>query len=126
MKRLKSTILEAGIVGLAATKNYDFDVPAGASGVYIEVKSSNPSSMSFTYSLQQLFEDGTARTLVTSAAVSTAVTTAVAAVPGVTAVANVIANDVMLPKARLALTRSTGSADFRIIVHFYGAGNTLV
>jgi hypothetical protein len=99
-------------VGLAANLNVDFVLPKGASGVEVYIVSANPSTMSFTFGLAGIGPDGTVQAAkITSAAVSTATTTRIAVVPGIAAAANVSANDVMPGKARLVITRSTGSAD---------------
>jgi len=121
MKHITSQILVANEQNVAATKTWDFDVPLEAAGVIAEVQTSDPQTTpSFTFSLGDVWDNGSLTNLITTAAVTTATVTRLGAVPGVVAVTNVFANEPVCGKMRFTATRSAGTMDLRVILHFFG------
>lgn len=118
MERIRSTKLLDAVV-LAATDTYDFDMPAGATGVLVEVKTASHSSLNGTVSVGHLWEDDTTTALITSGAITGNTVTRVAVLPGVVAQANIIANEAMGPRGRFTYTRTAGSATFTVTLHFF-------
>jgi hypothetical protein len=104
-----------------ASFNTDFVLPKGAAGVEVYVITADKTGTpSWTFGLSALTPDGNAVSKITSAAVADSnTTTRVAVLPGVVAVANAIANDVMPGKCRLVATRSAGTYDIKAYAVYY-------
>jgi len=105
----------------AVTFSTDFVLPKGAAGVEVYVLTADrQGAADWTASLLALTPDASAVSKITSAAIVSNTLTRIAVLPGVLTVANQIANDVLPGKARLTLTRSAGSYDFRCWAVYYG------
>jgi len=105
----------------AQSFNVDFVLPNGAAGVEIYVTTSDKqTSPTWTFGISALDPAGNAVSKITSANVDDSnTTTRIAVLPGVTAVANVIANDVMPGKGRLVATRTDGTYDIQAYAVYY-------
>ena len=105
---------------VAASGTVDFETNFAAAGVVLYVVTANVAAANFNFGLAARTPDGNVVTLVTSAAVTTNTTIRVAALPGVVAVANVIANEPIPGLARFVYTRNAGAADLDVYAAFFG------
>ncbi len=105
----------------AVSFDVDFVLPKGAAGVEVYVTTSDKqTSPTWTFGLAALTPAGGAVTKITSANVDDSnTTTRIAILPGVTAVANQIANDVVPGKCRLVATRTDGTYDIQAYAVYY-------
>ena len=107
----------------AATGFIDFDTSFGAAGVVAYVTTSDKQGApTFTFSLSALNPDGSVVSLITSPAViDTNTSLRIGVLPGVTAVANVIANEVVPGSGRFTYTKTAGgSYDLNVWLAFFG------
>jgi hypothetical protein len=120
MKYLGSTKIFSG-VNVAASGVVPFTTNFSAAGVVLYVVTSNKTGTpNFTFGLNAANPDGTSVGLITSpAVVDTNTVTKLAALPGVTAVANVIANDVIPGQGVFTYTRAAGSYNLDVWAAFF-------
>jgi len=122
MKYLGSKkILSATLVGISGA--VDFNINAGGAGVVAYIVTSNKvGAPNFTFSLSARNPDGSVVSLITSAAVvDTNTAIRIGVLPGVTAVANVIANEVIPGSGQFTYTHAAGGTyDIDVWLAYFG------
>jgi hypothetical protein len=105
----------------AATGSFDFITGAAGVVAYI-VTSDKQGTPDFTFTLGAITPNGDHVALISSAAVvDTNTSLRISVLPGVTAVANVIANDVVPGRGRFTYTKNGGgSYDLNVWLAFFG------
>lgn len=108
---------------VSATGFIDFQTSFGGAGVVAYITTSDPQGApNFSFSLSALNPDGNVVSLITSpAVVNTSTSLRIGVLPGVTAVANVIANEVIPGQGRFTYTKAGGTSyDINVWLAFFG------